>query len=142
MANSCCFCVEGNLHFLDFLQKIFYNIDHWTKKAEHFPCQIKLFARTDLIRLGSRLYLHSKAKIVRRKNASQDVGSMVSSPSQFSRWFQFKAHSHELHSIVHKDIDSILIFHITDPHQPKCKTAKVVLSNYSSQNDIVGSYHT
>ena len=68
---------------------------------------------------------------------------MVSSPSQFSRWFQFKAHSHELHSIVHKDIDSILIFHITDPHQPKCKTAKVFFFFFFSNIifDLLGRWY-
>ena len=31
MDHSCCFSLGGNLDFLDFLQKKFYNIDYWLK---------------------------------------------------------------------------------------------------------------
>ena len=30
MAYSCCFSLGGNLDFLDFLQKKFYNINYWS----------------------------------------------------------------------------------------------------------------
>ena len=35
MAYSCCFSLGGNLHFPEFLQKKFYNINYWTTMKEN-----------------------------------------------------------------------------------------------------------
>ena len=32
MVYSCCFSLGGDLYFLDFLQKKFYNINYWKRK--------------------------------------------------------------------------------------------------------------
>ena len=31
MSYSCCFSLGGNLDFIDFLQKRFYNFDYWSQ---------------------------------------------------------------------------------------------------------------
>ena len=45
MAYSCCFSLGGNLDFLDFLQKKFYNINYW--KIER-PVQDEILMWTEI----------------------------------------------------------------------------------------------
>ena len=41
MAYSCCFSLGGNLDFLEFLQKKFYNINYSTAVSKGLKCQFQ-----------------------------------------------------------------------------------------------------